>query len=74
MSQPLTHLRVGQHALVTDITSRQESRLASLSTYGLVPGAYVTLRQRRFAYLVLVGESEIALDSDVACEIMVQAQ
>ncbi len=74
MSQPLTQLRVGQRALVTDITSRQEGRLASLSLYGLVPGALVTLRQGRLAYLVLVGETEVALDGDVAREIMVQIQ
>jgi Fe2+ transport system protein FeoA len=72
MSQPLTQLQVGQRAVVTAITSAQESRLASLSTFGLVPGAVVTLRQRHFAYLVVVGETEIALDMEVAQEIQVK--
>lgn len=71
MSKPLTQMKVGQRGVVTSITSAMESRLASLSTFGLVPGATITLRQRRFAYLVMVGETEVALDTDVAAEIQV---
>lgn len=72
MAQPLTELAVGRPAVVTDIVSTQEDRLAHLSAYGLVPGSLVTLRQRDLAYVVMVDETEVALDSDVACEIMVQ--
>jgi DtxR family Mn-dependent transcriptional regulator len=74
MSQPLTHLRVGQRGQITAIQSQRESRLANLSTLGIVPGSMLTLRQRHFAYVVMVGETEVALDADVAGEIMVQVQ
>ncbi len=74
MNQPLTHLQVGQQAEVAAINSSQESRLAYLSTFGLAPGSRVTLRQRHLAYVILVGETEIALDADVASEIMVRME
>jgi DtxR family Mn-dependent transcriptional regulator len=72
MTQPLTQLTVGQEAEVTAITSRIERRLAHLSAFGIVPGCRVRLNQRHFAYVVMVGETEIALDTDVAREIMVR--
>lgn len=57
---------------MTDLLSTQESRLVRLSTYGVVPGCLVTLRQRDFAYVVEVDETEVALDHDVAREIVVR--
>ncbi len=74
MSQPLTQMHVGQQGQVTAINSAVESRLVNLSTYGLVPGSLITLRQRHFAYVVMIGETEVALDKEVAREIMVQVQ
>lgn len=72
MMCPLTDLQVGQQAEVVEIETRREGRLVRLSTYGLVPGSQVTLRQRSFAYVVMVGETEVALDGEVAKEIMVE--
>ena len=72
MMCPLTDLQVGQQAEVVEIETRREGRLVRLSTYGLVPGSQVTLRQRNFAYVVMVGETEVALDGEVAKEIMVE--
>ena len=69
---PLTELPVGQMAEVTDILSRRESRLAHLSTYGLVPGSFVRLEQRYPAYVVRVGETEVTLDTEIAREIIVR--
>lgn len=72
MVQPLTQLRVGQRGHVTAIDSTHAGRLANLSTFGLIPGTSITLTQRHFAYVVMVGETEVALDKEVAQEIMVQ--
>lgn len=71
--RPLTDLPVGQSAEVTDILSTRESRLTHLSAFGLVPGSLVRLQQRRPAYVVQIGETEITLDADIAREIMVRA-
>ncbi len=72
MNQPLTQLQVGQEGEVTAIESVGAGRLAHLSTLGIVPGSRVTLRQRHFAYVVQVGETEVALDAEVAREIVVR--
>jgi Fe2+ transport system protein FeoA len=71
---PLTALGVGQQAEVMRINSTQESRLARLSAFGLVPGSLVTLHQRDLAYVVLIGETEVALDTEVAREILVRVR
>ena len=72
--QPLTRLRAGQQAEVTEIASTTDSRLAHLSAYGLVPGSLVTLRQRVPAYVLAVDETEVALDAEVAREILVRVR
>lgn len=56
------------------INSTRESRLARLSAFGLVPGSLVTLCQRDLAYVVLIGETEVALDTEVAREILVRVR
>lgn len=43
----------------------------SLAVFGLVPGAEVVLLQRRPAFVVRVGETELALDAEIAGEIVV---
>jgi Fe2+ transport system protein FeoA len=73
-SQPLATLRVGQQAEVTAIAAIKESRLARLSAFGLVPGSFVRLQQRSPAYVIFVDETEIALDAEIAHEIMVQVK
>jgi hypothetical protein len=56
MMCPLTDLLVGQQAEVIEIETQREGRLMRLSSYGLIP-QQVTLRQRDFAYVVMVGET-----------------
>jgi DtxR family Mn-dependent transcriptional regulator len=59
-------------AEVVDIVSARESRLARLSTFGLVPGSFVRLHQRQPAYVVQVDETEVTLEADIAREIIVR--
>jgi DtxR family Mn-dependent transcriptional regulator len=47
-------------------------RRNSLAVYGLVPGSRVVLQQKRPAYVVRVGETELALEAAIACEILVR--
>lgn len=69
----LTQLEPGQTAeFVGIITGASDSRRHTLAVYGLVPGAQITLQQKRPAYVVRVGETELALDIDIAREILVK--
>lgn len=49
----------------------QSTRRSTLSTFGLVPGAEVTVVQQRPACVVRIGETELALDREIAREILV---
>ena len=48
------------------------SRRNSLAVYGLVPGSRVVLQQKRPAYVVRVGETELALEAEIARDILVK--
>jgi DtxR family Mn-dependent transcriptional regulator len=68
----LTQLDAGETAEFVGVTGTNESRRHTLSVYGLVPGARVTLQQKRPAYVIRVGETELALEGDIAREILVR--
>jgi Fe2+ transport system protein FeoA len=68
----LTQLEPGETAEFCGITGHQKSREHTLSLYGLVPGATFTLQQKSPAYVVRVGETELALEGDIAREIQVR--
>jgi Fe2+ transport system protein FeoA/rubredoxin len=61
-------LAAGQTASVLSL-SGSRNRLA---VFGLVPGTEITLLQRRPACVVQVGETELALDLEIARRILVQ--
>ncbi|MBI4081816.1 MAG: ferrous iron transport protein A [Candidatus Lambdaproteobacteria bacterium] len=48
------------------------ARMGQLSALGLVPGTTVRLRQRQPSVIVELGESTLALDSEVADDIFVK--
>lgn len=72
MKISLKSLKPGDIAQVTAIDTQNAARLHKLSALGLVPGSLIKLQQRHPAYVVRVGETQLSLDDDVACEIMVQ--
>jgi DtxR family transcriptional regulator, Mn-dependent transcriptional regulator len=67
---PLTELRVGESGEIAQVRSRTRSRLARLGTYGVVAGVEVTLVQKKPAFIIRVGETELALDDAVAQDIL----
>ena len=69
---PLSDLQVGQRARVAYILSHRDHRLDRLTSLGLLPGAHVRLAQRSPSFIVLVGESELALAASIAHEIYVR--
>jgi hypothetical protein len=58
---------------VLELCSRDPARLDRLAAYGLAPGRLVEMPQTRPALIARVGETEIAVDSETAREILVQA-
>jgi Fe2+ transport system protein FeoA len=71
---PLHQLQPGQSARVVELRSTDPARLDRLSAFGLAPGSWVQMEQRRPALIFRVGETEISVDQDVASEIIVQAE
>ena len=69
----LTRLRPGESGTIVRIRSAEPGRIVRLSSLGVVPGARVTLVQLRPAVVLRVGETSIAVDTDVAEEILVEA-
>jgi DtxR family Mn-dependent transcriptional regulator len=72
MNVTLDRLRAGQSAEVVELRSADPARLERLGAYGLVPGSTVRVEQLRPAIIFRVGETEISIDRDVACEIVVR--
>lgn len=63
---PLSNLRTGQEGQVAYVGTEDRRRLEQLSSLGIVPGAALRLLQNRLAAVVRVGETELALDFDIA--------
>ena len=69
--RPLPSLRPGQTATVVRVVSADPSRVVRLTSLGVMPGAQVTFVQRHPAVVLRVAETSIALDVEVAADILV---
>ena len=67
----LDEIEVGERVEVTSVPP-QGSRRNTLAVFGLVPETHVTLLQKRPACVIKVGETELALDPEIASEIIVR--
>jgi len=70
----LVDLEVGEGGRVAYLHAGEGSRLRELMSIGLLPGAPVTLLRKSPAYVVALGESEFALDEEMAKAIYVRVQ
>lgn len=70
--QPLTTLQPGREGRIVFITPKHHARLDKLSSLGIVPGSIVRVRQKKPSFVLEIGETEIALDEDIAKEIYVK--
>ena len=69
---PLTELNIGGDARIVFISSKYHARLDRLSSLGIVPGSIIRLHQKQPTYLIKIGETELALDRELAKEIYVK--
>ena len=68
----LSELNEGDHAELVRLTSEKVSRRNTLAVYGLVPGSRLVLQQKRPSFVIRVGETELALEADIAGELVVR--
>lgn len=69
---PLHDFDVGVEGRIVFITPRYHGRLDRLGSLGVVPGSMVTLHQKHPSYVLRIGETEIAIDEEIAREIYVK--
>lgn len=68
----LSDLSPGDVAKVVFIAFTRSKHLDKLDTIGLTPGAMVKLHQRRPSFILDLGETQIAIDREIAQEIFVK--
>jgi DtxR family Mn-dependent transcriptional regulator len=69
---PLNTLKSGVSGKILYITTDIHSRLDQLMNLGITPGNYIKVHQTYPAFIVQVGETEIALDPDICGQIFVR--
>ncbi|HID96348.1 MAG TPA: DtxR family transcriptional regulator [Candidatus Latescibacteria bacterium] len=68
----LIDLEAGEEGTITFIVPRSHSRLDRLLALGITPGSVVKLHQKRPSYVIQVGETELAVDDEIAHDIYVK--
>jgi DtxR family Mn-dependent transcriptional regulator len=70
--RPLSKLGEGESGTVVRIVSREPDRVVKLSSLGVMPGVPIRLVQRQPAVVLQIAETTIAIDREVADEILVE--
>lgn len=68
----LNDMVVGSQARIAFLTPSFHKRFDRLAAFGINPGSEITLHQTRPAFVVRIGETELALDKEIAREIFVR--
>ena len=68
---PVSEVEIGEEVKVAYINTRSNSRMHKLSHFGIVPGTFISVHQRYPSFVVKCGNSQIALEEEIAKEIYV---
>lgn len=68
----LTELNPGEKGEVVEIAAEKGSRRNTLAVYGLIPGSQFSLLQKKPSFVIRIGETELALDVEIAHDILVR--
>jgi DtxR family Mn-dependent transcriptional regulator len=68
---PLSEMEAGQDGRIMYIHTHGESSIRKLMAMGVLPGFEVSLIQRYPSYVFRVGQTQIAVDAEIASEIFV---
>lgn len=69
---PLRDFEPGEEGRIVFITPREHTRLDRLASLGVLPGSIIKLHQKHPSYVVKIGETELAIDEEIAGEIYVK--
>ena len=69
---PLEELGLGEEGRIVFIVPKSHQRLDRLSTLGLIPGSIVRMHQKNPSHVLQVGETTLALDSEIVRDIYVK--
>jgi Fe2+ transport system protein FeoA len=69
---PLTKLKKNESACVVEIKTEDTPKIRKLAAFGLMPGSSVRVVQKYPAIIIQSGFTQLALDEDIAAEIMVE--
>ena len=69
---PLTETRLSEKYRVVFITPKNHVRLDRLAVLGLIPGSEIHVHQKKPSYVIRVGETDIAIDAEIAADIYVK--
>jgi DtxR family Mn-dependent transcriptional regulator len=67
----LDQLRSGESGKILYVETRDHARLDKLTTFGMLPGTIVRVHQRQPSLVIIIGETQLALDREIARNIHV---
>jgi len=70
--KPLYDLGIGELAKIVFMSPKTHARLDKLMTFGLTPGSIIKLHQKKPSFVVQIGETDLAIDSEIARNIYVR--
>ncbi len=68
----LQDLSPGDRAIVERFAGANAGRHNTLTVFGLIPGAEIRLIQKRPSFVIQIGETDLALDEEIAKQIIVR--
>jgi Fe2+ transport system protein FeoA len=70
--KPVSRLKVGASGTIVRIVSTSPERVVKLSSLGVMPGVSIRLVQRHPTVVLQIAETTIAIDREVADDILVE--
>ena len=70
--KPIIDLKIGESGKISFMSPKTHFRLDRLMTFGITPGTIVRLHQKKPSIVLQVGETDLALDYDIAKNIYVK--
>jgi Fe2+ transport system protein FeoA len=71
LSIPMTELKTGEKACVVKIKTGDRQKMRKLMAFGIIPGVNINIIQKYPAVVIQIGFTQVALDNDIASEIIV---
>jgi ferrous iron transport protein A len=68
---PVTELKVNEKAKIVKINTDDLVKLRKLTAFGIMPGFDIVVIQRYPAFVLQIGYTQVALDGEIASEILV---